>query len=108
MRRKRAVPGRRIVPRRDGAGPATALELRSANTVTLQRLKPDAGVPSLDELFAHRGEAQRTEKLNALGIIRMSGALERSTSKDKASFELLSTGEDHYHLKVNLNGPQTE
>jgi CubicO group peptidase (beta-lactamase class C family) len=45
-------PGNSLKFHRDGDGLATALELRSTNTVTLGRLKPDAGVPSLDELFA--------------------------------------------------------
>jgi CubicO group peptidase (beta-lactamase class C family) len=101
-------PGNSLKFHREGAGLATALELRSINTVTLPRLKPDEGLPSLDELFARRGERQRSEKLRALGIVRMSGTIERTTSQDKGSFELLSEAEDHYHLKVNMNGPQTE
>jgi CubicO group peptidase (beta-lactamase class C family) len=101
-------PGNSVKFHREGDGLATALDIRSINTVTLQRLKPDEGLPSLDELFARRGERQRSEKLRALGIVRMSGTIERTTSQDKGSFELLSAGEDHYHLKVNLNGPQTE
>jgi CubicO group peptidase (beta-lactamase class C family) len=101
-------PGNSLKFHREGDGLATALELRSTNTVTLPRVTPDEGVPSLDELFARRDEPQRTAKLRALGVVRMSGSFERSTSKDKGSFELLSAGEDHYRLKVNVNGPQSE
>ncbi len=54
------------------------------------------------------GEQQRLEKLRALGIVRISGTIERTTSPDKGSFELLSAGEDHYRFKVNVNGPQSE
>ncbi|MGH8219576.1 MAG: serine hydrolase [Steroidobacteraceae bacterium] len=102
-------PGNSIKFHREGDGPATALDLRSTNTVTLQRLKPDDGVPSLDELFARRGERQRTAKLRALGIVRMIGTIERSAAQTtKGSFELLTGGDDHYRLKVNLGGAQTE
>jgi CubicO group peptidase (beta-lactamase class C family) len=93
---------------REGDGIATALDLRSTNTVTLQRLVPDAGLPGLDELFARRGERERAEKLRMMGIVRMTGTFERSTSQEKGSFELLSAGEDHYHLKIYMNGPQSE
>jgi hypothetical protein len=101
-------PGNSLMFQREGAAPATALELRSTNTVTLERLKPDPDLPSLDALFARRGERERMERLRALGIVRMSGTVERTTSQGKGTFELLSAGEDHYHLKVNVNGPQTE
>jgi CubicO group peptidase (beta-lactamase class C family) len=101
-------PGNSLKFLRADNGPATALELRSTNTVTLQRMKPDEAVPSLDELFARRGEPQRTARLHALGIVRMSGTVQRTTSQDKGTFELLSVGQDHYRLKVNLNGPQSE
>ncbi|HEV2702399.1 MAG TPA: serine hydrolase domain-containing protein [Steroidobacteraceae bacterium] len=101
-------PGNSLKFQRDGDGLATALDIRSVNTVTLQRLKPDEGLPSLDELFARRGERQRTDKLNAMSIVRMSGTVERTTSQDKGTFELLSAGQDRYRLKVNVNGPQSE
>jgi CubicO group peptidase (beta-lactamase class C family) len=101
-------PGNSLKFRREGDGAATALDLRSTNTVTLERLKPDQGLPSLDELFARRGERQRMEKLHALGIIRLGGSVERTTSPAKGTFELLSAGVDHYRLKVDVNGPQSE
>jgi CubicO group peptidase (beta-lactamase class C family) len=101
-------PGSSLKFHREGDGLATALDVRSTNTVTLQRLEPDTGAPSLDELFARRDERQRTQRLRALGTVRMSGTVQRTTSKDKGAFELLNAGQDHYRLKVNVNGPQSE
>lgn len=103
-----AAPGNSVKFHRDGNGPATALDLRRRGTVTLQRFKPEEGVPTVDELFARRSERQRAEKLAALGIVRMSGTIERSSSKDKGTFELLSAGEDRYRLKINLSGAETQ
>ncbi len=37
----------------------------------------------------------------------MTGTVERTTSQDKGSFELLSAGTDHSRLKVNLGGMET-
>ena len=104
-----AAPDNSVKFHREGNGLATAFELRSRNaTVMLQRFEPDESLPSLDELFVRRGERQRTEKLGALGIIRMSGTIERSISQDKGTFELLSAGDDHYRLKVDLSGAETQ
>ena len=101
-------PGNSLVFHREGAALATALDLRSATTVTLPRLQPDEGLPTLDELFARRSERQRAEKLRALGLVRMSGTIGRTTSQDTGSFVMLTTGNDHYRLTVNLGAAATE
>lgn len=90
-------------------GPATVLELRRGDAVTtLLRFRPDEDSPSLAEFFSRRGERQRAEKLGALGTLRMSGTIERSTSQDKGTFELLTAGDDRYRLKINLKGAETQ
>lgn len=101
------APGNSVKFHREGSGIATALELRRANIDTLQRMKPDESAPSLDELFARRDQ-QRESKLHSLGIIRMSGTIERSTSQDKGTFEQLFAGDDHYRLKINQSGAETQ
>ena len=93
---------------RDGAGPATAMELRQNRTATLPRFEPEKGLPSLDELFACRPDRQRAEKLTSLGIIRMVGGIERSSSPEKGSFEFLSAGDDHSRVKVHLGGVEAQ
>jgi CubicO group peptidase (beta-lactamase class C family) len=93
---------------RDGDGPATALELRQKQSATLKRFEPEAGLPSLDELFKRRPDKQRAEKLASLGTIRMSGSMELTTGQQKGSFELLAAGDDHSHLKLNVNGGETQ
>jgi CubicO group peptidase (beta-lactamase class C family) len=103
-----SAPGNSVRFHREGNGLATAFDLRSGNGVTtLPRFTPDDGLPSVDELFARRGERQRTEKLGALGAIRMKGTVERSTSPDKGSFELLSAGQDRFRLKLTLGSAET-
>jgi hypothetical protein len=87
---------------RDGAGPATAMELRQKRTETLPRFEPEKGLPSLDELFARRPDPQRAKKLGALGTIRMSGGIERTTAQEKGSFELLLMGDEHSRLKLTF------
>jgi CubicO group peptidase (beta-lactamase class C family) len=89
---------------RTGDAPATAFELRRGQSVALQRFKPEAGLPTLDELFKRRPDAQRTEKLAALGTIRMNGSAEFSVGAQKGSFELLSAGNDRSRLKLNIGG----
>jgi CubicO group peptidase (beta-lactamase class C family) len=93
---------------RDGHGPATAMELQQGETHTLQRFEPEKGLPSLDELFARRPDPQRAKNLGALGTIRMSGGIERTTSQEKGSFELLSAGEEHSRTKFNLGGGEVQ
>jgi hypothetical protein len=89
---------------RDGAGPATAMELRQKSTETLPRFEPEKGLPSLDELFARRPDPQRTKKLAALGAIRMSGSIVRTTSQQNGAFEMLASGNEHSRTKFNLDG----
>jgi CubicO group peptidase (beta-lactamase class C family) len=101
-------PGNSLKFERDGDGPATALELRSIRTLTLPRLKADKGMPNLEALFARRGESQRADKVRALGIVRISGTLERTTTQQKGTFELLASGTDHFRLKVKQAGAETE
>lgn len=60
-------PGNSLKFERAGSGPATALELRSVNTVSLPRFTPEPGLPSVDELFVRRNERQRADRLRALG-----------------------------------------
>ena len=94
---------------RDGAGPATAIEMQQQDkTATLPRFEPEKGLPSLDELFARRPDPQRAKKLVALGTIRMTGSIERTTSPEKGSFESLSAGVEHSRLKVNLGGGEAQ
>ena len=93
---------------RAGAGPATAMELRQDEIATLPRFEPENGLPGLDELFARRPDPQRAKKLGALGTIRMSGAIERTTSRGKGSFEVLSAGEEHSRTKLNLDGGEAQ
>jgi CubicO group peptidase (beta-lactamase class C family) len=92
---------------RDGDGSATAMELRQTSSNTLQRFEPERGLPSLDELFGRRPDRQRAKKLVALGTLRMSGSVEFTTGQRKGSFELVTAGYDHSHLKVNVNGGET-
>jgi hypothetical protein len=89
---------------RDGAGRVTKMELRQSTTETAPRFQPEKGLPSVDELFALRPDAQRAKKLGALGTIRLSGSIDRSSSKDKGSFEQLAAGEDQSRLNLNLGG----
>jgi CubicO group peptidase (beta-lactamase class C family) len=100
-----AVPDTAVKFHREASEPATALEFRSRNPNSVQRFEPDKNLPTLDELFARRGERQRAEKLGALGTVRMSGTV--STAQSKGTFELLTAGDDHFRLKVNLGGAQT-
>ncbi len=97
-------PNNLVTFRRDGAGPATAMELRQDQTTTLARFEPEKGLPSLDELFQRRPDTQRAERLAALGIIRMSGSARFTASQETGSFELLAAGNDDSRLKVNVNG----
>jgi hypothetical protein len=101
------APGNSVKFHREGTGLVTGFDLGSANTETLQRIKPDESAPSLDELFARR-DRQRESKLRALGIIRMSGTVERSTSQEKGTFEQIFAGDDRYRLKINQSGVETE
>ena len=91
---------------RDGAGPATAMELRQNQTATLPRFEPEKGLPSLDELLARRPDFERAKKLGALGILRMSGSIERTTTPAKGSFEVLSSGDERSRTKINLDGAE--
>ncbi|MEO8016571.1 MAG: hypothetical protein ABI769_02055 [Pseudomonadota bacterium] len=93
---------------RNGAGPATSMELRQSSTETLPRFEPEKGLPSLDELFARRPDPQRAKRLDALGTIRMSGSIERTTALAKGSFELLSAGDEHSRTKLNLDGGESQ
>jgi hypothetical protein len=94
---------------REGAGPAVAMELRQQDkTETLPRLEPEKGLPSLDELFARRPDPQRAKKLAALGTIRLSGGIERTTTPEKGSFEFLSAGDEHSRMKVKLGGVEVQ
>jgi len=89
---------------REGKGPVTALDLPQSPPLTLKRFEPEAGLPSLEELFRRRPDPQRAEKLASLGTIRMSGSIERTTSQAKGSFDLLAAGDDHSRTKFNLDG----
>ena len=93
---------------RTGAGPATAMELRQSQTQTLQRFEPEKGLPSVDELFARRPDPQRAKKLGALGTIRMSGDIERTTSQGKGSFEMLSAGDERSRTRLTLDGGEVQ
>jgi hypothetical protein len=93
---------------RDGAGPATAMELRQDRTTTLPRFEPEKGLPSVDELFARRPDLPHAKKLGALGTIRMSGGIERTTSQEKGSFEVLSAGDEHSRVKLNMDGGEVQ
>ncbi|HEV7607969.1 MAG TPA: hypothetical protein VGO61_11560 [Steroidobacteraceae bacterium] len=93
---------------RDGAGPATAMELRQDEIATLPRFEPEKGLPTLDQLFARRPDPQHAKKLAALGTIRMSGSIERTTSQGKGSFEILSAGEDRSRVKLKLDGGEAQ
>ncbi len=97
------APDKSVKFHREG-GPATAFELRSGSAVTLKRFEPEAGLPSLDELFKRRPDPQRAEKLASLGTMRMSGSVELTTSPGKGSFELLAAGDDRSRLKLNVAG----
>ena len=101
-------PGNLVKFHRDGAGPAKAMELRQSTTAIFPRFEPEKGLPTLDELFARRSDRQRAEKLTSLGIIRMVGSIERTTSQQKGSFELLSAGDEHSRTKLNLGGGETQ
>ena len=76
---------------RDGAGPATAMTLRQSETTTLPRFEPEKGLPSRRVVCASTRPTAREEARRA-GTIRMTGNIERSTSPEKGSFELLSAG----------------
>lgn len=89
---------------RDGDGPATAMELRQTSSNILKRFEPEKDLPSLDALFARRPDRQRTNKLRALGTVRMSGSVELTTGQRKGTFELLAAGNDHSRQKLNANG----
>ena len=93
---------------RDGAGPATAMELRQNQTTTLPRFEPEKGLPSLDELFARRPDPQRAKKLAALGTIRMSGIIERTTTPEKGSFEILAAGDERSRTKFKMDGGEVQ
>ena len=101
-----AGPENSVKFHRDGNGRATAFDLRRASPVTLKRFEPDEGLPSLDELFKLRPDQQRAKKLASLGNIRMSGSVELTTAQQKGTFELLSAGDDHSRLKLNLAGSE--
>jgi hypothetical protein len=94
--------------RREGAGPATAMELQQDETATLPRFVPEKGLPGLEELFALRPDPQRTKKLGALGTIRMSGSIGRTTSQGKGSFELLSAGDEHSRTIWRMDGGEAQ
>jgi hypothetical protein len=93
---------------REGAAPATTMELRQKRTDTVPRFEPKKDLPSLDELFARRPDRRRTEKLGALGTLRMNGSIERTISPEKGSFELLSARDEHSRLKLRLGGAQIQ
>ncbi|HEU5136492.1 MAG TPA: serine hydrolase domain-containing protein [Steroidobacteraceae bacterium] len=89
---------------RAGDGPATALDLRQGQPVTLKRFQPEEGLPTLDELFRRRSDQQRAEKLGALGTLRMSGSVQITAGPQKGTFELLHAGNDHSRLLLKVNG----
>ena len=97
------APNSSVKFHRAGSGPATAFDLRSTHSVTLQRFKPEAGLPSLNELFERRPDQQRAEKLASLGTIRMSGSMEATVGQQKGTFEYLAAGDDRSHLKLEMN-----
>lgn len=103
-----AAPDNSVKFHREGGGPATALDLRSRRTVTLKRFEPEKGLPTLEELFKRRPDAQRAEKVGALGTIRMSGRVEiTAAAQQTGSFEILSAGDDHSHMKISVGGAVT-
>lgn len=102
------APGMTLKFHRDGAGPVKALDIRQGNPMTLQRFEPEAGLPSLEELFKRRPDARRAEKLPSLGAIRMSGAAEFASGQQKGTFELLTSGVDNSHLKIRIGDGVTQ
>lgn len=91
---------------REGNGPITAFDLRRRNPVTLRRFEPEAGLPSVDQVFERRPDKQRAEKLAALGFIRLTGTLEASVGQKKGTFEILAAGDDRFRLTLNLDGSE--
>jgi hypothetical protein len=92
---------------RDGDGPATAIDMRQPpRSAMLKRVEPEAGLPSLDDLFKRRPDQQRTKKLASLGTLRLSGSIDATRSQFQGPFELLAAGIDHSRIKRNVNGQE--
>jgi hypothetical protein len=90
---------------RDGNGPATAIDMRQlSRSAMLKRFEPEAGLPSVDDLFKRRPDRERATKLASLGILRMSGSAKLTTSVEPGKFELLAAGNDRFHDKTSVNG----
>jgi hypothetical protein len=90
----------------DGAGRVTSMEQVQGNTFTSRRFEPEKGLPTLDQLFALRPDAQRAKKLGELGVIRITGTMERSTETGKNPVEVLSKGEAQSRTSLNLGGAE--
>jgi CubicO group peptidase (beta-lactamase class C family) len=101
------APGNSVKFHRSDLGPVTGFDFRSAQTLSLQRLEPEAGLPRLEELLARRPENQRAARLESLGHIRMSGTLETTAGQQKGTFEMLAAGEDRSSVTFNLGGAES-
>jgi CubicO group peptidase (beta-lactamase class C family) len=89
---------------RDEKAPAhTLVVTQPGATLKLSRLKPEAGLPTVEDVLKLRAEKQGTAKLAQLGAVRMKATLNHSTKKD-GTFEAIFDGLTRYRMETNLGG----
>ncbi len=71
--------------------------------VHVERWKPDASAPSLDDVMALRKKAVDWEKVASLGALRAKGKLDIPAMKVSGTFTSVSVGLEHYRLDVATN-----
>jgi hypothetical protein len=101
------APGNSVKFHRKDGGSVTGFDFRSTQTLSLQRLEPDAGLPSLAELLARRPDIQRADRLASLGHIRMKGSLETTAGQQRGTFEMLVAGEVQSSVTFKLGGAES-
>ena len=90
---------------REGSNPATGFVLNlPTGKRELPRMKPEEGLPTVDELMKLRSKTVGVDKLAALGIIHIKRTLEQSTTKNKGTIEVWMDGTNRCRIERKLTG----
>lgn len=66
------------------------------------RLQRDEGLPTVEELMKLRQKTLKSDRLAAMGVIRLTGTMERSTPAAKGTFTQLIKGVSSYRSEVTI------